>query len=204
MGLFLTIALVHLLALASPGPDFLFVSQTAVSRSRAQALAGVIGIVLGIALWAALALLGLHVLLERMAWLRRTVEIAGGAYLLWMGIQLLRAAWRRADTSATGKAQVQATAWRSLCGGLLTNLSNPKAVVYFASVFSVLVGPEVTATTRAQLWLLVTVESFAWFALVATCFAMPPIRRAYLRMARRIDGLAGCVFVLFGLQLMLG
>ena len=93
MPLFLTIALVHLLALASPGPDFLFVSQTAASRPRTQALAGVLGIALGIAVLAALALLGLHVLLHRLAWLQRTVAIAGGAYLLWMGFQLLRAAW---------------------------------------------------------------------------------------------------------------
>ncbi|MFK2903046.1 LysE family transporter [Dyella ginsengisoli] len=204
MPLFLTIALVHLLALASPGPDFLFVSQTAASRSRAQAMAGVLGIALGIAVWAALALLGLHVLLHRLAWLQRTVAIAGGAYLLWMGWQLLRAAWRPAAAASGGSAPLPAGAWRSLRAGLLTNLANPKAVVYFASVFSALVGPAVTTATRWQLWILVAVESLAWFALVATLFALPPMRRAYLRKARVIDGLAGGVFVLFGLQLMLG
>ncbi|HET6433389.1 homoserine/threonine efflux transporter [Dyella sp.] len=204
MGLFLTIALVHLLALASPGPDFLFVSQTAASRSRTQALAGVLGIVLGIAVWAALALLGLHVLLQRLAWLQRTVAIAGGAYLLWMGWQLLRAAWRQQAVVAGGAAPTPSSGWRSLRDGLLTNLGNPKAVVYFASVFSALVGPAVTAATRWQLWLLVSVESLAWFVLVATLFALPPMRRAYLRKARVIDALAGAVFVLFGLQLMLG
>jgi threonine efflux protein len=204
MPLLLTIALVHLLALASPGPDFLFVSQTAASRSRAQAMAGVLGIALGIAVWAALALLGLHVLLHRLAWLQRTVAIAGGAYLLWMGWQLLRAAWRPAAAASGDSAPLPASAWRSLRAGLLTNLANPKAVVYFASVFSALVGPAVTAATRWQLWILVAVESLAWFALVATLFALPPMRRAYLRKARVIDGLAGGVFVLFGLQLMLG
>ena len=204
MPLFLTIALVHLLALASPGPDFLFVSQTAASRSRAQAMAGVLGITLGIAVWAALALLGLHVLLHRLAWLQRTVAVAGGAYLLWMGWQLLRAAWRPSAAAAGGAVPLPSSAWRSLRAGLLTNLANPKAVVYFASVFSALVGPDVTAVTRGQLWLLVSVESLAWFALVATLFALPPMRRAYLRKARVIDGLAGGVFVLFGLQLLLG
>lgn len=204
MSLFFTIALVHLLALASPGPDFLFVSQTAASRPRAQAMAGVLGITLGIAVWAALALLGLHVLLQRLAWLQRTVAIAGGAYLLWMGWQLLRAAWHPAASSSVAAAQLPSSAWRSLRAGLLTNLANPKAVVYFASVFSALVGPTVTAATRWPLWVLVSVESLAWFALVATLFALPPMRRAYLRKARVIDGVAGIVFVLFGLQLMLG
>lgn len=202
--LFLTIALVHLLALASPGPDFLFVSQSAASRSRPQVMAGVLGIALGIAIWAALALLGLHVLLHRLAWLQRTVAIAGGAYLLWMGWQLLRAAWHPAAAASGGPALPPSSAWRSLRTGLLTNLANPKAVVYFASVFSALVGPDVTVATRWQLWLLVAVESLTWFALVAALFALPPMQRAYLRKARVIDGLAGGVFVLFGLQLMLG
>lgn len=204
MPLFLTIALVHLLALASPGPDFLFVSQTAASRPRTQAMAGVLGIALGIAVWAALALLGLHVLLHRLAWLQRTVAIAGGAYLLWLGFQLLRAAWHPAGVTSAGASSLPSGIWRSLRAGLLTNLANPKAVVYFASVFSALVGPAVTAATRWQLWLLVTVESLAWFALVSTLFALPPMRRAYLRKARTIDALAGGAFVLFGLQLMLG
>ena len=66
MSLFLTIALVHIVALITPGPDFFFVSQLAASRSRREALAGVVGIALGVAVWAALALLGLHVLLQRL------------------------------------------------------------------------------------------------------------------------------------------
>ncbi|CAK8739951.1 hypothetical protein SODG_003456 [Sodalis praecaptivus] len=93
--LFATVALVHLIALMSPGPDFFFVSQTAASRSRRQAMYGVMGITLGVAIWAAVALLGLHLLLSRMAWLHNLITFGGGLYLCWMGWQLLRAAARR-------------------------------------------------------------------------------------------------------------
>ena len=58
--LFLTVALVHIVALMSPGPDFFFVSQTAVSRSRKEAMMGVLGITMGVMVWAAVALLGLN------------------------------------------------------------------------------------------------------------------------------------------------
>ncbi len=67
--LFATVALVHLVALMSPGPDFFFVSQTAASRSRKEAMMGVLGITLGIVIWAGVALMGLHLILEKMAWL---------------------------------------------------------------------------------------------------------------------------------------
>jgi threonine efflux protein len=201
MRFFITIAIVHLLALMSPGPDFLFVSQTAVSRSRRQALFGVVGIALGIAVWAALALLGLHWLLQRLAWLQQLIALAGGLYLGWLGIALLRGALRPAVT-ATVAAPPPRSDLATLRSGLLTNLANPKAVVYFGSVFSGFLG-DASAAARGQLWLLISAESLLWFALVAMVFGIPLMRRGYLRLARGIDALAGAVFIGFGLHLLL-
>lgn len=83
--LFLTVALVHIVALMSPGPDFFFVSQTAVSRSRKEAMMGVLGITMGVMVWAAVALLGLNLILAKMArcitslWLAVACTCAGWA-----------------------------------------------------------------------------------------------------------------------------
>ncbi len=98
--LFLTVALVHLIALMSPGPDFFFVSQTAASRSRREAMMGVVGISLGIVVWAGVALMGLHLILQKMAWLHQIIMVGGGIYLCWMGWQLLRL--RAGAASAAG------------------------------------------------------------------------------------------------------
>ena len=201
MRFFITIAIVHLLALMSPGPDFLFVSQMAVSRSRRQALFGVVGITLGIAVWAALALLGLHWLLQRLAWLQQLIALAGGLYLGWLGIALLRGALRPA-VATTVAAPPPRSDLATLRTGLLTNLANPKAVVYFGSVFSGFLG-DASAAARGQLWLLISAESLLWFALVALVFGIPLMRRGYLRLARGIDALAGVVFIGFGLHLLL-
>jgi threonine efflux protein len=206
MSLFLTIALVHLVALSSPGPDFFFVSQTAVSRSRGAALHGVLGITLGVAFWAALALLGLQILLQRLAWLERLIAVAGGLYLCWMGLKMLRGALRGprpagAAAAAEPTATVAPSDLAALRAGLLTNLSNPKVVVYFGSVFSTFLAGGVDAHARLGLWLLVTLETFLWFAVVAAFFALPAMRRGYLRLGRWIDGFAGAVFMLFGLHL---
>ncbi len=90
LSLFLTLALVHLLALMSPGPDFFFVTRTAMSQSRPKAMLGVLGIASGIFVWAGISILGLHILFETISWLQRVISIAGGLYLLWMGINLLK------------------------------------------------------------------------------------------------------------------
>ncbi|EXU74712.1 threonine export protein RhtC [Erwinia mallotivora] len=203
--LFLTVALVHCVALMSPGPDFFFVSQTAASRSRKEAMLGVLGITMGVLIWAGVALMGLNLLLQKMAWLHQAIMIAGGLYLLWMGWQMLRSARQQHKNPPVQQEQVVALAQggRSFLRGLLTNLANPKAVVYFGSVFSLFVGDDVGAGQRWGLFLLIVVETLAWFTLVASLFALPAMRRGYQRMAKWIDGFAGVLFAGFGIHLIL-
>ncbi|ERK06655.1 MULTISPECIES: threonine export protein RhtC [Serratia] len=201
--LFLTVAMVHLIALMSPGPDFFFVSQTAASRSRREAMMGVVGISLGVMVWAGVALLGLNLILQKMAWLHQVIMVGGGLYLCWMGWQLLRSArGQNAQTAPAAEVKVALPKpGRSFIRGLLTNLSNPKAVIYFGSVFSLFVGEDVGAGARWGLFALITGETFIWFTLVAIIFALPAMRRGYQRMAKWIDGLAGVLFTGFGLHL---
>lgn len=202
--LFLMVAMMHMIALASPGPDFFFVSQTAASRSRKEAMMGVIGITLGVAVWAAVALMGLHLILQKMAWLHQIITVGGGLYLCWMGWQLLKSA--RSKKQA-GETEVVETAvalpanGHTFMRGLLTNLSNPKAVIYFGSVFSMFVGDSVTGGERWGLFILIIAETLAWFTLVALVFALPAMRRGYQRLAKWIDGVAGVVFAGFGIAL---
>lgn len=202
--LFATVALVHLVALMSPGPDFFFVSQTAASRSRKEAMMGVLGITLGIVIWAGVALMGLHLLLAKMAWLHEIIMVGGGLYLLWMGWQLLRSARQRHKQPQSDAPVVELPKrGMSFLKGLLTNLSNPKAIIYFGSVFSLFVGNDVGAATRWGLFLLIITETFAWFALVAAIFALPWMREKYQRMAKWVDGMAGVLFAGFGIHLII-
>ena len=201
--LFLTVAMVHLIALMSPGPDFFFVSQTAVSRSRKEAMMGVLGITAGVMVWAGVALLGLHLLLEKMAWLHNIIMVGGGLYLCWMGYQMLRGALtKREATTETPEVEL-AQGGKSFLKGLLTNLANPKAIIYFGSVFSLFVGDNIGGAERWGIFLLIIVETLAWFTVVASLFALPTMRRGYQRMAKWIDGVAGTLFAGFGIHLIL-
>lgn len=218
LSLIVTISFVHLLAVMSPGPDFLFVTRTAVSQSRAKAMAGVVGIVVGIVVWAGASFLGLQILFEKAPWLQRGIAALGGLYLLWMGWQLLRgalakpqapaekpgadAAAKADEAEAVPAASEAATAAKPMAHpflmGLFTNLSNPKAVIYFGSVFSAFLGPDIPEAVRWGIFLLVIVISLAWFAFVALLFGLPQLRRGYRRIGRWIDGVAGVLFVGFG------
>lgn len=201
--LFLTVALVHIVALMSPGPDFFFVSQTAVSRSRKEAMMGVLGITTGVMIWAGVALLGLNLILAKMAWLHNIIMIGGGLYLCWMGYQMLRGALKKGPQNGDAPQVELAASGRSFIKGLLTNLANPKAIIYFGSVFSLFVGDSVGAGARWGIFMLIAVETFAWFTVVASLFALPQIRRGYQRLAKWIDGFAGALFAGFGIHLII-
>ncbi|MGR7165538.1 threonine export protein RhtC [Klebsiella aerogenes] len=201
--LFLTVALVHIIALMSPGPDFFFVSQTAVSRSRKEAMMGVLGITGGVMVWAGVALLGLHLIIEKMAWLHTLIMVGGGLYLCWMGYQMLRGALKKTDVSVAEPQVELARSGRSFLKGLLTNLANPKAIIYFGSVFSLFVGDNIGAGARWGIFLLIVLETLAWFTIVASLFALPKMRRGYQRMAKWIDGIAGTLFAGFGIHLII-
>nr|WP_319922709.1 threonine export protein RhtC [Klebsiella pneumoniae] len=164
---------------------------------------GCAGITCGVMVWAGVALLGLNLILARMAWLHNIIMVGGGLYLCWMGYQMLRGALKK-ETVASAEPQVElARSGRSFVKGLLTNLANPKAIIYFGSVFSLFVGDSVGAGARWGIFLLIIVETLAWFMVVASLFALPGMRRGYQRMAKWIDGIAGTLFAGFGIHLII-
>ena len=204
MSFILTLIVVHLVALMTPGPDFFFVSQTAVSRSRFDAMCGVVGITLGVVFWAGLSLIGLQWIFEKWAWLHSGLLFAGGLYLMWMAYNLLKGALRKPE-GTSGQAtcmQLEASPFRTFVKGLLTNLANAKAVIYFSSIFSMMLTPDMSPAMRWTIFAIVIAETFLWFATVALVFGLPVMRRGYMRVSRWIDGFAGVLFGGFGLALL--
>lgn len=89
---------------------------------------GVLGITMGVMVWAAVALLGLNLILAKMAWLHNIIMVGGGLYLCWMGYQMLRGALKKEEKKPEEPKVELATGGRSFVKGLLTNLANPKAL----------------------------------------------------------------------------
>lgn len=197
ISLLITIAGVHLVALMSPGPDVFFVSQTAMSKSRSAAMCGVIGITLGMAFWSALSIQGLQILFEHFAWLQKIIMTAGGLYLCWIGFSLLKSVFAK-PAGDTAKLELKDSCFKTFLFGLFVNLSNPKALIYFSSIFSLFITPGMDTTVQIWIFALVVAEAFLWFAFVALVLGMPVCRRKYQNVSRWIDFGAGALFMLFG------
>lgn len=195
-----TLIFIHFCALITPGPDFFLVSQTAVSRSRKDAVLVAFGICLGAMVWSLLALMGLNIIFEKMAWLKQGLLVAGGLYLCWLGYQMLRSAFSKGEQSIKQIVLPQSP-YLFFMKGLLTNLSNPKAVIYFGSVFSLFLANLLFDQHHSLLFIIIAIEPLLWFLVVAFVFSLPTFRTAYQNFAKWIDGISGGIFTLVGVYL---
>lgn len=195
---------VHLMGLLSPGPDFFYVSRTAAMHSRRTALYGVIGITLGMSIWATAAVLGLAIVFKTMPALQGIVMALGGGYLFYLGVKMARVT-TNVVFDETNLVQNHSTASKNeIIKGLLVNLSNAKVVIYFSSVMSfVLVNITETRQMLTAL-LLITLETFVYFYVISLLFSRPFAKRFYSRYSRYIDNASGVIFILFGAYLIYG
>ena len=195
----LGIGAIHLLAAMSPGPAFVVVTRVSVGESRRAALAAALGCASAALLWALAASLGMHLLLTEAAWLYGTMRLAGGAYLVWLGIQ----SWRHAGTpmAAAQKRASHLGGWRAWRLGFSVNIANPKVIVFFGSIFVALFAPETPLWVRVAALAIVAVNESLWFSLVALAFSTRPAQAFYRRLKHWIERIMGSAMILFGVRL---
>jgi threonine efflux protein len=161
----LLIVSIHALALISPGPDFAVVTRLSIVSGRRAGLWAAAGVASAIGVYVLVSVLGMSLVLAALPGLSRILAIVGALYLAWLGIQCLRSKGQLPD------AQARHAGRKTFVTGFLTNLLNPKAMLYFGSVLSQALKPGLGAADVALLWTVLVAESFLWFALVATLFS---------------------------------
>lgn len=197
---FLKIAPIFFVALALPGPDFLFVSATALARGRHAGFMAAAGIATGLLFYCGVSVWGIGVLFSQMAPLIQWIKIAGGAYLLYLGFQLWRGSFHPpSDDVAQTPAGFKGSPYIS---GILTNLTNPKAIAFFGSIFALIITTETNVETKIATTFLCSLMAFGWFAFVAATLSVPRVRRRYEGLRRVIDRTAGTLLAAFGAKLL--
>ncbi|MGL4249549.1 MAG: LysE family translocator [Aeromonas sp.] len=191
-SLFLTIGLIHLVALASPGPDFALILRT--SLHRPTAFGAAFGIALAILLHATLSLTGISLLIAEHQWLFMVVKLVGAFYLGWLGWGALMAAWQGAD-EPNFQAGSERAGWRKgVQHGLATSLLNPKALLFFMGLLAVMVTPQVDGLTRGLLVIELFLLSLIWFCMLAWSLSTASVQRLLGRIQRPLNLVTGLLF----------
>ena len=195
---FATLAFAHFLALISPGPDFFLIIGHAVRRRLRGTAFICIGIALGNAIYIVVAVAGWSAI-KHSPLLYRCVELAGAAYLVWMGVMLIRSGRKPAALSISEFAPLS---WgRQLLVGLASALLNPKNAVFYLTLMTVILGPEATLVQLAFAgsWMVFLV--LFWDLAIAAIIAHPGVQVKLARKIPLVEITAGIFLILIALWL---
>lgn len=208
-GDYAAVLAVWVVAITAPGPDVVLVLRQTVRGGRPAGVAAAAGIAVGIVAWIALAMIGAHVLLDADDRILGALQVLGGGYLVVLGGLGLRAALAPGGAHEFELSQLRPEVdehqphghlvRRSFGLGLATNLSNPKALVFFGSVFTVLIPETATTTERLVLSVLLVAIEAAWFSGLALAASAGRVGELLGRHAARLDTIAAVAFVVLGL-----
>src|SRR5688572_3135975 len=200
---FSKVAIAHLLAVVSPGPDFAVVLKRSLLQGRRAAVWTSVGIGTAILLHVTYSLLGLGLLIRGSETWFNVVKYAGAAYIAWLGILALRAKPRRMDDGELVHPGQSTDGRKSFAIGFLTNALNPKATLFFISLFVLIVNPQTPKLIQAGYGAWMAVATTAWFSLVSIMFSRPDVRGKFLSHGHWIDRVLGVVFIGFAASLAL-
>lgn len=200
----LTLTLMWLAIVPTPGANSLMITHLAVTRPAADVAFALAGNLAGVAMLALLALFGWAALLELFPWLRLAVTVFGALYLVWFGARLVKRSLAAPPATAAAAGNDGAGGPRRMTMlGLVTALSNAQAIIFITSIFAVSgVLRAGIATGLVAILIMITCNG-AYLGLLAWLFQRPAVRSFYGRFRRLLERVVGTLFVLFGGRLLL-
>lgn len=214
VGLWSALLVTFTIAVISPGPDFLAVLRQSLSHGRTAGIATGAGIAVGTIVWVAATMIGIVGLINASDTASLMVRVVGALFLLGYGLNILYSLWQTRGAAAndhfTGLHETTnntrggtKTSWRGFrLGFLTTTVGNPKAVVFFSTLFASMLPPGITHTEQFALGAIMVAISFTWFALISTLASLPAVLGFVQRIARPLDWTLGALFVLLGVILL--
>ena len=192
---------VHLLAAASPGPDFVLVSQQTLSNGKRAGLLCSLGIALGLSVHILYSAFGLAAVIANSASAIWVIKLLGGSYLIYLGVSGLRARARNTETIVTDWVDDQSDL-KTIGLGFLCNALNPKAPIYFISLFTIVLSENTPAQHLLIYGLWMMVLQFAWFSFLTILLSRPMVMDRFQALGHWIDRVAGGAMLLLGIKVL--
>lgn len=195
----LIITSIHILAAASPGPDFVLVSQQTLSNGKKAGLMCSVGIALGLSIHIAYSAFGLAAVIANSSSALWAIKILGGGYLFYLGIKGLRS--KPLDSTEVVETQaVKYSVKKSIGIGFLCNALNPKAPIYFVSLFTVVISPDIPLYQIAIYGAWMMIIQLAWFSAVVGLLSRPAINNKFKKCGHWIDRVLGGAMIALGIK----
>jgi len=195
------VVLAHFLALVSPGPDFIMAIRNSLTYSRRTGIFTAVGFSLGIAVHIAYCLAGIAVIISQSIFIFNTLKIIGALYLIYIGVKSLR-------TKSTGlfiekqKKEQDISALKAVKMGFLTNVLNPKATLFFLSLFTLGISSDTSFFIVLVASIFMVINTVIWFSLIALFFTQKRIQVLFGKFEGVFNKVFGSLLVLLGIKLL--
>ena len=196
-GLIAAFGLIHLVALVSPGPDFVVACRNSLLYSRTIGIYTAVGFGLGICVHISYAVFGLSWLIANNELIFTVIQYLGAFYLMLIGIQSLRS-FQSQIGQETATASSRISPFRAVRIGFITNVLNPKATLFFLSLFSTMLNPTVGELTLVVIAVLLVVTTILWFSLVALLISHPRFTTTLKRYEKTVHRFFGVLLIGIG------
>jgi threonine/homoserine/homoserine lactone efflux protein len=201
-GIFVTVALAHFLALLSPGPDFVLVVKSAIKNNGKNAIGVAIGIASANALYITLCLIGVGSILAASIYVMIGLKIVGGLFLIYLAVQALRAhksSYKNLDISDSKNSDVIKTNFlKEFITGFMSGILNPKNLLFYLSLFTVVLTPEIGFAFKLGLGIWMTAIVFLWDLSIIFLLSTRKVRSKFTKAAYYIDKVTGALLGVMG------
>lgn len=201
LGIFITVALAHFLALLSPGPDFVLVVKSAMKNERSKAVGVALGIASANAAYISLCLIGVGSILAASLPVMIGLKIFGGLFLIYLAVQAIRAKrhhYHELSIDASTSSSHRTTFWGEFITGFMSGILNPKNLLFYLSLFTVVLTKDVSFSFKIILGVWMTSVVFIWDAGIIYLLSTNKVRNKFTRLAFYIDKVTGVILGLIG------
>lgn len=198
----LTVALVHLLAVISPGPDFIMITRNSLIYSRRTGIYSAIGLGLGILVHVTYSLVGIGLLIAKSVLLFNIIKFFGAAYLIYIGYKSLTSKSSNLHLqNQSHKADISKLA--AIRMGFITNVTNPKATLFFLSLFTLVINPNTPLFVKLFMGAEMSIVTALWFMLVAFLISHHLVKNRLNKVQHYAERFIGVVLVALGIKVAL-
>jgi len=197
----ITLTTIHFLATASPGPEFVLISKQALTQGRKLSFLCLFGTVLGLVIHLAYSSFGLASLISSSPTALWVIKILGGSYLVYLGINGLRSK-PATVTVEDDQADVPLSTYNLIKSGFICDLLNPKAPVYYVSLFTFVLSPNMPAHELLIYGVWMVGIHVVWFSIVVTLLSTEAVNAKYKQVGHWFDRVFGTVMVGLGFKIL--
>jgi len=190
---------IHLLAVMSPGPDFIVSVRNSLTYSRKTGMWTGVGFGLGIGVHVVYSIFGLGLIISKSIVIYSVIKYLGAAYLIYIGIMSLRSKSNGIGVDETTQKE-DISPLKAVRIGFLTNVLNPKATLFFLSLFTIVVGPDVPTQTLVFLGSILMINTSLWFIFLAYLVTHSKVLPVFEKYQNAFNKTFGGILIAIGLK----